>query len=140
MKFQIPVSGIGSSAGRQGLQAQATYAALMRQKNRCGIFIRNFWDTTLARISHYRANATAPQSSTALRNTGTGADFVGFATLRGVDPASPTNLLETHTSTRYPFARYEFSEKCGLARGPRLKSRIGVQDSGVSACGLGTKK
>ncbi len=54
--------------------------------------------------------------STALRNTGTGADFVGFATLQGVDPASPANLFETRASTRSPFARYEFCETCGFAR------------------------
>ncbi len=81
----------------------------------------------LTRISH--------KSSTALRNLGTGADFVGFAcpcaaqmqaTLQGVDPASPAHdsplhsnfathgRREAHTSTRSSFARYEFCEKCGL--------------------------
>ena len=84
--------------------------------------------TILARISH--------KSSTALRNlrlhvlrrdkAGTGADFVGFATLQGVDPASPkgygrtdpaspAHLRETHTSIRSPFARDEFFKICGLA-------------------------
>ena len=52
--------------------------------------------------------------STALWNTGTGADFVGFAALKGVDPASPANLSETRASARSSFARYEFCEKCGL--------------------------
>ena len=69
----------------------------------------------LARMSH--------KSSTALRYVGTGAGFVGFharashrcmPTLQGVDPVSPANLLETRTSTRPPFARYEFCETCGL--------------------------
>ena len=60
----------------------------------------------LARMSH--------KSSTALRYTGTGADFVGFRTLQGVDPASPPHRLETHTSTRSPFARDEFCETCRL--------------------------
>ena len=60
----------------------------------------------LARMSH--------KSSTALRNTGTGADFVGFATLQGIDPASPAHRLETRTSTRSSFARYEFCETSGL--------------------------
>ena len=46
--------------------------------------------------------------STALRNVPAGADLVGFATLQGVDPASPANLLEAHTSTRSSFARHEF--------------------------------
>ena len=36
-----------------GFQAQATNAALMRQKNRCGIFIRNFRDTTLDNLESY---------------------------------------------------------------------------------------
>ena len=54
----------------------------------------------LTRMSH--------KLSTALRYVGTGADFVGFATLQGVDPASPAHLLETRTSTRPPFARHEF--------------------------------
>ncbi len=72
---------------------------------------------TLARMSH--------KFSTALRNirlhvlrrdkTGADADFVGFASLQGVDPASPANLHKTRASTRSPFARYEFCEKCGLA-------------------------
>ena len=53
--------------------------------------------------------------STALRYVGTGADFVGFPTSQGVDPASSANLPETRTSTRPPFARDEFCEKCGLA-------------------------
>ena len=69
----------------------------------------------LTRMSH--------KSSTALRYVGTGADFVGFharashrcmPSLRGVDPASTAHLLETRTSTRPPFTRYEFYEKCGL--------------------------
>ena len=54
------------------------------------------------------------KSSTALRYLGTGADFVGFATLQGVDPVSPPHLLETRTSIRPPFARYEFCETYGL--------------------------
>ncbi len=66
--------------------------------------------------------------STALRNVGTGADFVGLAcpcaaqmqaTSRGVDPASPANLHEAPASTRPPFARYEFCEKCGLSENQR---------------------
>ena len=60
----------------------------------------------LARMSH--------KSSTALQYTGTGADFVGFGTLQGVDPASPPHRLETRTSTRSPLARDEFRETCGL--------------------------
>ena len=52
--------------------------------------------------------------STALRNVGTGADLVGFATLQGVDPASPAYLLDARTSTRSSFARHEFGEICGL--------------------------
>ena len=62
-------------------------------------------DGLLARMSH--------KSSTALRNLGTGVDLVGFATLQGVDPASPAHLREAHTSTRSSFARYEFCETCG---------------------------
>ena len=54
------------------------------------------------------------QSSTALRNVSTGADLVGFATLQGVDPVSPANLLDAHTSTRSSFARYEVCETSGL--------------------------
>ena len=63
------------------------------------------------------------KSSTALRYTGTGADFAGFharashrcmPTLQGVDPASSANLHETRTSTRSPFARDEFCETCEL--------------------------
>ncbi len=69
-----------------------------------------FWDTTLTWISHYRANATAPQFSTALRNVGAGAGMVRCATLQGADPASPAHPLETRTSTRPRFARYEFCE------------------------------
>ena len=60
----------------------------------------------LARMSH--------KSSTALRNPGTGADFVGFTTLQGVDPASSAHQREAHTSTRSSFARNEFYETCGL--------------------------
>ena len=67
---------------------------------------------SLARKSHYRANATALQSSAALRNVGTGADFDGLTTLRGVDPASPANQLDVHTRTRPSFARDEF---CGIS-------------------------
>ena len=52
--------------------------------------------------------------STALRNVGTGAALVGCATLQGVDPASPANLLDSRTSTRPSFARHEFCETCGL--------------------------
>ena len=75
-------------------------------------------DLGLTRMSH--------NSSTALRNPGTGADFVGFATLRGVDPASPkgydrtgtassAHQREAHTSTRSSFAHYEFCElACGF--------------------------
>ncbi len=61
----------------------------------------------LARILH--------KSSTALRNAGTGAGIVRCATLQGVDPASPAHPLETPTSTRPSFARYEFYAICGLA-------------------------
>ena len=61
----------------------------------------------LARMSH--------KFSTALRNVGASADLVGFATLQGVDPASPTNRFDAHTSTRPSFVRYEFCEICGLA-------------------------
>ena len=63
---------------------------------------------TPARMSH--------KFSTALRNTGAEADFVGYASLQGVDPASPANLHKTRASTRSPFARYEFCEKCGLGQ------------------------
>ena len=56
------------------------------------------------------------KSSTALRNVGTGATLVGFATLQGVDPASPANQLDAPTSTRPSFARYEFCEISGLRR------------------------
>ncbi len=55
------------------------------------------------------------QFSTALRNVGASADLVGFATLQGVDPASPANRLDAHTSTRPSFVRYEFCETCGLS-------------------------
>ena len=68
----------------------------------------------LTRISH--------KSSTALRYTGTGADFVGFANLQGVDPASLAHLLETRISTRSPFARNEFCEICGLT--PRKAKQL----------------
>ncbi len=54
------------------------------------------------------------KSSTALQNVSTGADLVGFATLQGVDPVSPANLLDARTSTRPSFARYEFCETRGL--------------------------
>ena len=73
----------------------------------------------LTRMSH--------KSSTALRYTGTGADFVGFpcpcfaqkqADFAGFDPASPAHLLETRTSTRSPFARDEFCKTCGLSVSP----------------------
>ncbi len=57
--------------------------------------------------------------STALRNVGTGADFVGLATLQGDDPASPANLHKAPTSTRPPFARYEVWETSGLSKAPR---------------------
>ncbi len=76
-----------------------------------------FRDITLARMSH--------KFSTALRYVGTGADFVGFATLQGVDPASLAHLLETRTSPRPPFARHEFCETCGLARGSKWRRGIG---------------
>ncbi len=56
------------------------------------------------------------KSSAALRNDGAGADFPGFGTSQGVDPASPPNLHETPTSTRPPFARDEVCEKYGLTR------------------------
>ena len=72
-------------------------------------------------MSHYRDEVDITQLSTSLRNLGTGADFVGFGTLQGVDPASPANRLEARTSTQPSFARYEFgrcrklgSETCGL--------------------------
>ena len=65
--------------------------------------------SNLTRMSH--------KFSTALRNTGADADFVGFASLQGVDPASPANLHKTRASTRSPFARYEFCETCGLKTG-----------------------
>ena len=55
-----------------------------------------------------------PQSSTTLRNAGTGAALVGFATLQGVNPASPTNRLDARTNTRPSFARNEFGEIRGL--------------------------
>ncbi len=64
--------------------------------------------------------------STTFWNTGTGADFFGFATLQGVDPASPANLFETRASTRSPFARDEFCETCGInpiANPPGVKGR-----------------
>ena len=62
--------------------------------------------SALARISH--------KSSAALRNDGAGADFPGFGSLQGLDPASSPNLHETPTSTRPPFARDEFCEISGL--------------------------
>ena len=85
----------------------------------------------LTRMSH--------KFSTALRNlrlhvlrrdkASTGADFAGFASLQGVDPASPKGydrtgtalsapLPEAHTSTRSSFVRDEFCEKCGLSVSP----------------------
>ncbi len=63
-------------------------------------------DWMLARMSH--------KFSTARPNPGTGADFTGFGTLQGVDPASPPNLHETPTSSRSSNARHEFCETCGL--------------------------
>ena len=59
----------------------------------------------LVRISH--------KSSTTLRYTGAGADFVGFATSQGVDPASPANLLESRTSTRPPLLATNFVRHAG---------------------------
>ncbi|MBC9867258.1 MAG: membrane protein insertion efficiency factor YidD [Opitutae bacterium] len=73
--------------------------------------MRAFIPEHLARISH--------KFSTALRNIGAGADFAGFATLQGVDPASSAHRRKAHTSTRSSFARYEFCETCGLAKAPR---------------------
>ncbi len=77
-------------------------------------WIQNQQSLVLTRISHYRANATAPQSSTALRYVGTGAALAGCATLQGVNPASPAHRLDARTSTRSSFARHEFCEICGL--------------------------
>ena len=77
------------------------------------------WSGHSGRLSMERIEKSlarkSPKSSAALRHIGTGADFVGFPTLQGVDPASPANLHETRTSTRFPFARYEFCEACGQA-------------------------
>ena len=94
-------------------------------------FTAGFCDL-LTRMSAYRANATAPQSFTALQNVGPGAGitigrgqalhFGIAAKMQGmtptVDPASPAHQLEVPTSTRRPFARYEFGEtsKLKLAR------------------------
>ena len=73
--------------------------------------------SALARISH--------KSSAALRNDGAGADFPGFGSLQGLDPASPPNLHETPTSTRPPFARDEFCEISGLvAKGGGTKPSL----------------
>ena len=79
--------------------------------------------SALARISH--------KSSAALRNDGAGADFPGFGSLQGLDPASPPNLHETPTSTRPPFARDEFCEISGLvAKGGGTKPPLWeVKDS-----------
>ena len=77
----------------------------------------------LARMSH--------KFSTALRNVGTGAGIVRCAILQGVDPAAPAHQLETRTSTRSSFARYELAgcrlrsvhAICGLGELPRKRSR-----------------
>ena len=53
--------------------------------------------------------------STAPHNVGTGADFTGFATLQGVNPASSANLLEAHTSTRPSVGPNEFFETSELS-------------------------
>ncbi len=76
------------------------------EKGRMRIPPSHWFALSLARISH--------KFSAALRNDGIGADFPGFGTLQGVDPASPPNLHETPTSTRHPFARDEFCEVSGL--------------------------
>ena len=69
-------------------------------------------------MEQYRSNGLLTRMShkfsTALRNVGADAALVGFATLQGVDPASPANLLDARTSTRPSFARHEFCETCGL--------------------------
>ncbi len=44
----------------------------------------------LARISHLPSECDISQSSTALRNDGAGADFPGFGSLQGVNPAAPS--------------------------------------------------
>ena len=78
----------------------------MNPSQRSSTVLENASRQVKPRISH--------KSSTALRNPGTGADFVGFAcpcsaqkqaTLQGVDPASPAHRREAHTSTRSSFAR-----------------------------------
>ena len=56
---------------------------------------------------------SSPKSSTALRNVGTGTGIVRCAALQGADPASPAPPLETRSSTRLSFARYEFCEISG---------------------------
>ena len=84
------------------------------------------WTEVITRIPHYRANATAPQSSTARRNVGTGADSAGSATLQGVDQKG-SNLESIDSAsfvkiprndpdvgTRPSTARYEFRETSGL--------------------------
>ncbi len=76
----------------------------------------------IARISYYRANATAPQSSTALRNIGTGAGL-GNRGGRGqtLNLALACKIARNDPDgVRSSFARYEFG--------------------GVSACGLGSEK
>ena len=64
----------------------------------------------------------SPKSSNALRNVGTGTGIVRFParaphrcrpSLQGVAPASPAPPLETRSSTRLPFGRYEFYEISG---------------------------
>ncbi len=52
---------ISVSAGRQGQKAQATYAALIRPKNCCGMCIRNFCYTTLAAINPVPILDSPPQ-------------------------------------------------------------------------------
>ena len=56
---------------------------------------------------------SSPKSSTALRNVGTVTGIVRCAALQGADPASPALPLETRSSTRPSFARYEFCEISG---------------------------
>ncbi len=78
---------------------------------------------SLTRMSH--------KFSTALRNVGAGAALAGFATLQGVDPASPANLLEAHTSARPSFARHEFCETCGLTTVHFAKEGRGFEQLGA---------
>ena len=55
-------------------------------------------DTSAAKVWEGNTRGAAPAAT----------GIAGFATLQGVDPASPANLLDARTSARSSFARYEF--------------------------------